>query len=337
MPFSLPSIVFLPFMETTAQPFALVDEAPETESFREAVLNGLRKSQKQIPSKFLYDDRGSKLFDRICEQEEYYPTRTEMGIMETHAEAMADAVGARARLVEYGSGSSRKIRILLDHLEDLAAYVPVDISRDHLRAAAEALAEDYPDLPIQPLCADYTTTFTLPEPPRSPARTVAYYPGSTIGNFPPDAARDFLRHVREVVGRNGGLLIGVDLKKDVDVLEAAYNDAAGVTAAFNKNLLRRMNRELDATFDLDRFEHESVWNEDEGCIDSFLRSREAQTVTVAGETVAFEDGERIHTEYSYKYTLDDFGDLMHEVGFAVDEVWTDARSYFSVQYCSVEA
>ena len=337
MPFSLPSIGFIPFMETTAQPFSLVDEAPETESFREAVLDGLRKPQKQVPSKFLYDERGSKLFDRICEQEEYYPTRTEMGIMEAHAEAMADAVGPRARLVEYGSGSSRKIRILLDHLADLAAYVPVDISRDHLLDAAETLAEDYPDLPIQPLCADYTTTFDLPDPPRVPARTVAYYPGSTIGNFPPDAARDFLAHVREVVGTDGGLLIGVDLKKDVDVLEAAYNDAAGVTAAFNKNLLRRMNRELDATFDLDRFEHESVWNEDEGCIDSFLRSREAQTVTVAGETVAFEDDERIHTEYSYKYTLAEFEGLMHEVGFAVDEVWTDERSYFSVQYCTVEA
>ena len=144
------------------------------------------------------------------------------------------------------------------------------------------------------------------------------------------------RSSTETVGPDGGLLIGVDLKKDVDVLEAAYNDAAGVTAAFNKNLLRRMNRELDATFDLDRFEHESVWNEEEGCIDSFLRSREAHTVTVAGETVAFEDGETIHTEYSYKYTLDDFAILMHEAGFAVDEVWTDERSYFSVQYCTVD-
>lgn len=324
-------------METTAQPLVLVDEAPETDSFRKAVLDGLRKPQKQIPSKFLYDERGSKLFDRICEQEEYYPTRTEMHIMRAHVEAMADAIGPGARLVEYGSGSSRKIRILLDHLEDLAAYVPVDISRDHLIEAAEALAEDYPALPIQPLCADYTTTFDLPEPPRSPARTVAYYPGSTIGNFPPADAQEFLSHVREVVGADGGLLIGVDLKKDVDVLEAAYNDAAGVTAAFNKNLLRRMNRELDATFDLDRFEHESVWNEEDGCIDSVLRSLEAQTVTVAGEPVSFADGETIHTEYSYKYTLDDFAELMHEAGFAVDEVWTDDRSYFSVQYCTVDA
>ncbi|PSQ96362.1 MAG: L-histidine N(alpha)-methyltransferase [Bacteroidetes bacterium SW_9_63_38] len=322
-------------METTTQRLSLVDKAPETDSFREAVLNGLRKPQKQIPSKFLYDDRGSKLFDRICKQDEYYPTRTEMEIMRTHAEAMADAVGPRARLVEYGSGSSRKIRLLLDHLENLAAYVPVDISRDHLLEAAESLVEAHPDLPIQPLCADYTTPFELPEPPRPPARTVAYYPGSTIGNFPPDEARDFLAHVRTVVGRDGGLLIGVDLKKDVDVLEAAYNDAAGVTAAFNKNLLRRMNRELDATFDLDRFEHLSVWNDEEGCIESFLQSREAQTVTVAGGSIAFAEGETIHTEYSYKYTLEDFAALMQEAGFAVDEVWTDERSYFSVQYCTV--
>jgi len=323
-------------MDTSSQTLSFVDEAPETDSFREAVLDGLRAPQKQVPSKFLYDDRGSKLFDRICEQEEYYPTRTEMGIMRTYADEMADAIGARAQLVEYGSGSSRKIRLLLDHLEDLVAYVPVDISRDHLLDAAEALAHDYPDLPIQPLCADYTTAFDLPDPPRPPARTVGYYPGSTIGNFRPPDAQAFLAHVADVVGPQGGLLIGVDLKKDIDVLEAAYNDAAGVTAAFNKNLLRRMNRELDANFDLDRFEHQSVWDEEEGCVDSFLQSREAQTVMVAGEPVVFEAGETIHTEYSYKYTLDDFAGLVDEVGFSVQEVWTDDRSYFSVQYCTVD-
>lgn len=322
-------------MDTSTQTLPVVDEAPETESFREAVLEGLRKPQKQIPSKFLYDERGSKLFDRICEQEEYYPTRTEMAIMRDHAEAMAEAVGPGARLVEYGSGSSRKIRILLDHLEDLAAYVPVDISRIHLVEAAEALAADYPDVPIQPLCADYTTAFELPTPPRPPARTVGYYPGSTIGNFRPEDAKAFLRRVAEVVGADGGLLIGVDLQKDVDVLEAAYNDAAGVTAAFSKNLLHRMNRELDATFDPDRFEHLSVWNEEEGCIESHLRSTTDQTVTVAGKRISFEEGETIHTEYSYKYTLDEFADLVGEAGFSVEQVWTDERDYFSVQYCTV--
>jgi dimethylhistidine N-methyltransferase len=323
-------------MDTSTRTLPVVDQAPELESFREAVLEGLQKPQKKIPSKFLYDERGSKLFDRICEQEEYYPTQTEMAIMREHAGAMARAIGAQARLVEYGSGSSRKIRILLDHLEDLAAYVPVDISRTHLVEAAEALAADYPDVPIQPLCADYTKAFELPSPPRPPARTVAYYPGSTIGNFQPDDAEAFLHRVAEVVGTDGGLLIGVDLKKDVDVLEAAYNDAAGVTAAFNKNLLHRMNRELDATFDPDRFEHLSVWNEEKGCIESFLRSTEAQTVSVAGESFSFAEGETIHTEYSYKYTLDGFAELAGEAGFAVEEVWTDERSYFSVQYCTVD-
>ncbi len=323
-------------MDTSTQTLPVVDQAPEVESFREAVLEGLQKLQKRIPSKFLYDERGSKLFERICEQEEYYPTRTEMAIMRKHAEAMTQAVGAQARLVEYGSGSSRKIRVLLDHLEDLAVYVPVDISRTHLVEAAEALAADYPDVPIQPLCADYTTAFELPTPLRPPARTVGYYPGSTIGNFQPDDAEAFLRRVAEVVGADGGLLVGVDLKKDVDVLEAAYNDAAGVTAAFNKNLLHRMNRELDATFDPDRFEHLSVWNEEKGCIESFLRSMGAQTVTVAGTSVSFSEGETIHTEYSYKYTLDGFAELAGAAGFTVEEVWTDPRSYFSVQYCTVD-
>ena len=324
-------------MDTTSQALPLVDEAPETESFREAVLDGLRKPQKKIPSKFLYDDRGSKLFDRICEQEEYYPTRTEMSIMRAHADEMAENIWPRARLVEYGSGSSRKIRVLLDHLEDPAVYVPIDISWEHLFEAAEALAADYPTLPVQPLCADYTSRIDLPAPPAPVARTVGYYPGSTIGNFQPDDARGFLSRVADTVGPDGGLLIGVDLQKDVDVLEAAYNDAAGVTAAFNKNLLRRMNRELDATFDPDRFEHLSVWNEEKGCIESFLRSRAAQTVTVAGHSFSFEEGETIHTEYSYKYTLDGFAALAEAAGFSVETVWTDDRSYFSVQYCVVDA
>jgi dimethylhistidine N-methyltransferase len=238
--------------------------------------------------------------------------------------------------VELGSGSSVKTRILLDHLDDLAVYVPIDISRAHLRAAAEKIAEAYPSVPVQPLCADYTGTFDLPEPPRPAARTVAFYPGSTVGNFQPHEARDFLGRLADGIGDDGGLLIGVDLKKDIDVMEAAYNDAAGVTAAFNKNLLRRMNRELDATFDLDRFEHMSVWNEETGCIESFLRSTAEQTVTVAGEPFSFEEGETIHTEYSYKYTLDEFADLVGEAGFSVDRVWTDDRSYFSVQYCTVK-
>jgi dimethylhistidine N-methyltransferase len=322
-------------MPTSTDARPVLDEAPTTESFRTAVLTGLQKTQKRIPSKFLYDERGSALFDRICELDEYYPTRTEMSIMRGSIDAMAEAIGPRTRLVEYGSGSSLKTRILLDHLEDLAAYVPVDISKEHLAAAADALAEDYPAIPVQPVCADYTTAFELPDPPLPAVRTVAYYPGSTIGNFRRDDARAFLERVACTVGEDGGLLIGVDLKKDVDVLKAAYDDSEGITAAFTKNLLRRMNRELDATFDLAAFEHQVVWNADRGCIESHLRSTTAQTVSVAGETVEFEEGETIHTEDSHKYTLDGFAALANKAGFQVSRVWTDDRSYFSVQYCTV--
>lgn len=324
-------------MPTSTDARPVLDQAPATESFREAVLSGLRQSQKKIPSKFLYDERGSRLFDEICELDEYYLTRTEIDIMQANAEAMAEAVGSRARLVEYGSGSSRKTRILLDHLDDLASYVPVDISKEHLAESAGELAREYPSIPVQPVCADYTSSFHLPESPLPVARTVGYFPGSTIGNFRHDEARQFLRGIAKTVGTDGGLLIGIDLKKDVDVLVAAYDDSAGVTAAFNKNLLRRMNRELDATFDLDRFEHHVLWNADRGCIESYLRSSTAQRVTVAGETFTFEEGETIHTEDSHKYTLDDFAILAAEAGFRVDRVWTDDRSYFSIQYCTVDA
>lgn len=324
-------------MSTSTDARPVLDEAPATESFRDAVLRGLRRPQKRIPSKFLYDARGSELFDRICELDEYYLTRTEMSIMRQHVDAMAEAIGPRARIVEYGSGSSVKTRILLDHLDDPASYVPVDISRDHLLEAADALAEDYPAIPIQPVCADYTTAFELPESPLPVARTVAYYPGSTIGNFRRDEARTFLQQVANTVGRGGGLLIGIDLKKDVDVLKAAYDDSEGVTAAFNKNLLRRMNRELDATFDPDTFEHQVVWNAERGCIESHLRSMDAQTVCVAGESFDFDAGETIHTEDSHKYTLDGFAGLAEDADFRVDTVWTDDRSYFSVQYCTVDS
>jgi len=322
-------------METTTELRPLIDQSPaKTDSFRDAVLDGLARERKEIPSKFLYDERGSELFDEICRQDEYYSTRTEMAIMEEDVDAMVAAVGPRAQFVEYGSGSSLKTRILLDHLEDPSVYVPMDISCRYLAQQAEKIAEAYPKLPIQPLCADYTAEFTLPEPPRPARRTVVYYPGSTIGNFQPADARTFLASIRSVVGDDGGLLIGVDRLKDRDVIKAAYNDEAGVTAAFNKNLLRRMNRELDATFDPDRFEHEGRWNSEEGCIEMHLCSTVAQTVEVAGTTVSFEEGETILTEYSYKYTLDDFAAMAAEVGFEVDAVWTDERSYFSVQYCT---
>jgi dimethylhistidine N-methyltransferase len=323
-----------------ASTLPLLDLGPaETETLREAVLAGLsRDGQKEIPSKFLYDKRGSELFDAICELDAYYPTRTELGILRAHLDAITGALGDDVLLVEFGSGSSRKTRLLLDRLEGtLAGYVPIDISRGHLVEAAEALADAFPDVPVLPVCADYTAALKLPDPGRPVARRVIYYPGSTIGNFRPAEAVPFLTRAARLAGAGGGLLIGVDLRKDADVLRRAYNDPEGVTAAFNLNLLRRLNRELGATFDLAAFRHEARWNDADGCIEMHLVSREAQTVTVAGRTVAFAAGESIRTEYSFKYTLDGFAALAAEAGWSVETVWTDARAYFSVQYLTVTA
>lgn len=310
----------------------LLDFHPEIESFRDEVLAGLRDDPKHLPSKFFYDERGSKLFEAICDLDEYYLTRTELAIMKTHIHAMVDALGPRVRLVEYGSGSSLKTRLLLDHLPRLAGYVPIDISREHLLQAAEAIAERYPDVPVLPVCADYTADYRLPDPEGIVERTAIYYPGSTIGNFTPETARDFLAHTAEQVGPRGGLLIGVDLQKDEDRLRAAYNDAQGVTAAFNKNVLRRINRELDADFDLDRFCHEAIYNAAEGRIEMRLVSEVAQRVTVEGVKIPFAAGEPIRTEYSYKYTVDGFAELADRAGWSVEKVWTDDEQLLSVQY-----
>jgi dimethylhistidine N-methyltransferase len=319
----------------SASSLPLLDLCPETDTFRDEVLAGLRATPKRIPSKFLYDRRGSRLFDAITELDAYYPTRTEMSIMERSVGAMTRAMGAGVLLVEYGSGSSLKTRILLDHLEAPSGYVPVDISRAHLVEAAEAIAEAYPGMPVRPVCADYTAAFTVPDVGRMVARRVAYYPGSTIGNFRPPEAEAFLARVAEVVRPGGGLLIGVDLRKDPDVLRRAYDDPEGVTARFNLNLLRRLNRELGADFNLGAFHHEARWDDDAGCIEMHLVSETEQTVTVGGEAFDFEEGETIHTEYSYKYTLDGFAERAARAGWRVDAVWTDERDYFSVQFLSV--
>lgn len=318
--------------DATGAAHALHDFAPEREMFRAEALRGLRRDPKELPCKYFYDAQGSALFERICELEAYYPTRTELAIMDAHAGAMTAALGPRCLLVEYGSGSSEKTRTLLDHLEDPAAYVPVDISREPLLRAAEALAKRYPDVPVIPVCADFTRPFRVPEPPRPARRRAVYFPGSTIGNFTPDRAVDLLRGMRRVAGAGGGLLIGVDLKKDVARLERAYDDPEGVTAAFNKNLLVRMNRELGADFDPDAFAHRAVWNEADGRIEMHLVSRVAQRVRVAGETVRFAAGETICTEHSHKYTLEGFAALGAAAGFRVERVWTDAERLFSVQW-----
>lgn len=307
----------------------LLDYAPAVDTFLDDVLAGLARPQKALPCKYFYDAQGSRLFDAICELEEYYPTRTEMAIMQRHAADMAEHLGPGCLLVEYGSGSSLKTRILLDHLREPAAYVPIDISGAHLLASARALQQRYPRLAIHPVCADYTAAFELPAV--AAEKVVVYFPGSTIGNFDRDEAAAFLARMRAVCGPGGHVLIGVDLQKDVPVLEAAYDDARGVTAAFNLNLLRRINRELGGTFDLGLFAHRAVWNAEAGCIEMHLVAVEDHTVRVGARAFTFRAGETILTERSYKYTLAGFSALAGEAGFRVDHVWTDDRLYFSVQ------
>jgi len=310
----------------------LHDCEPDTGTFYAEVVSGLSAARKTLPCKYFYDANGSQLFDRICELDEYYPTRTELAIMRASIDDIASVLGDGCRLVEYGSGSSIKTRLLLDHAPGISAYVPVDISRAHLMQTARRLAEDYPRVKVTPVCADYTAPFTLPVAPASVRGTTVYFPGSTIGNFHPRQAQAFLMQVAQLVGRGGGLLIGVDLKKDPAVLNAAYNDAAGVTAAFNLNLLTRINRELAADFDLASFRHEARYEAGLGRIEMHLVSLCQQAVHVGEARFVFRQGETIHTECSYKYTREEFADLAQRAGFSVEEFWSDPVNLFSVQF-----
>ncbi|MEQ9105402.1 MAG: L-histidine N(alpha)-methyltransferase [Rhodothermales bacterium] len=309
-----------------------LDLAPESDTFSVDVLGGLKQSPKSIPSKYFYDGRGSQLFDEICELDEYYLTRTEMAILEDNMGAITDRLGTSAILVEYGSGSSLKTRMLLDALPDADAYVPVDISRDHLLMASEHIQERYPNLRVLPVCADYSQPIPLNLVPTPGSRISVFFPGSTIGNFKPAEAVDFLSRLGDVVGPGGGVLLGVDLVKDEDVLRAAYNDASGVTAAFNRNVLIHANARLGADFQPERFDHEAIWNADASRIEMHLISREPHIVRIGEDAIELERGESILTEYSHKYTLTAFRDLVSEAGFEVDRVWTDDRSWFSLQY-----
>lgn len=310
----------------------LRDYEPQPADMRAEILAGLASNPKTLPSKYFYDERGSKLFDQICELPEYYLTRTELAIMQAHATDMAAALGPRVLLVEPGSGTSAKTRLLLDKLRWPLAYVPVDISREHLIKAADQLNRHYPELEVLPVCADFSQPFALPAPHHSAARTVIYFPGSTIGNFEPGAAVTLLQQLQRLAGRKGALLIGVDLNKDRGVLEAAYNDAAGVTAAFNKNLLTRLNRELHCNFDPERFQHHAPYNQAEGRVEMHLVSTGDQAVHIGDKLANFQRGECIITEYSYKHTLPGFAALAAQAGWKVQKVWTDDRRWFSVQY-----
>ncbi|MBV9552518.1 MAG: L-histidine N(alpha)-methyltransferase, partial [Alphaproteobacteria bacterium] len=283
--------------------FAFHDLAPGEDSFRDAVLAGLSAAPKSLPCKFFYDERGSALFDAICEVPEYYLTRTELAILETHAADVAARIGPHCRLVELGSGASRKVRLLLDALDAPLAYVPVDISREYLRGAAERVAADFPVLDVVAVCADYTRPFVLPKIAGPAGKQVGFFPGSTIGNFEPDGVVAFLRHCGQLLGPGAEMVIGADVKKDKAILDAAYNDAQGLNAAFNLNLLHRIAKELDSDIAVDRFEHVAFYNPEQGRVELYIRSRDVQSCVVAGRRFSFGFSEMVHTENSYKYAI----------------------------------
>lgn len=309
---------------------AFHDLKPEIEDFETAVVAGLSRNPKSLPCKFFYDERGSILFDRICELEEYYPTRTEIGLLERHGEEIAALVGSGVHLIELGSGASVKIRTLLDSMPAPSRYTAVDISREHLLNSAGALSDDYPHLDVAAVCADYTRDFEVPGSPGE--RRVAFFPGSTIGNFAREEAAAFAQRIAGLVQPGGGLLVGVDLKKDTDILRAAYNDSEGVTAAFNLNLLWRINEELGGNFDVAAFRHEALYNDELGRIEMHLFSERAQEASVSGHVFRFAEGESIHTENSHKFSVEEFRGMCAGAGFRAERSWVDDAGLFSVHY-----
>ena len=311
------------------------DEGPETGDFRTEVIENLSRERKTLPCKFFYDRTGSALFDRICELDEYYPTRTEIALLERHGGEFAELSGPACHVIEFGSGSSVKVRLLLDRLQEPATYTAIDISRDHLIDATSALAEEFPALDVEAVWADYTQPVAMDREGANGGRRLGFFPGSTIGNFSPDEAQAFLERSAETIGPGGSMLIGVDLKKDEDTLVAAYNDREGVTAAFNENLLARINRELDGDFDLSAFSHDAVYNREHGRIEMHLVSERDQTARVGERSFDFRAGETIHTENSYKYSIEQFQGLCREARYEPVQAWTDPDGMFSLHYLNV--
>lgn len=311
------------------------DEAPASVDFRDAVMQGLSARPKNIAPKFFYDRRGSELFDQICELPEYYIPRVETAILQNAAREIAQLTGPGCALLEFGSGASRKVRLLLDALHP-DVYFGVDISREFLLQSTRSLAGDYPWLEVRAVCADLCRPLSVPAL-HAWRRRLAFYPGSSIGNFEPEEARTFLRNLNPLLGADGGLLIGVDVKKDPSILHAAYNDAAGVTAAFNLNLLTRMQGELRADVNVAAFKHHAFYNEARGRIEMHLVSEHAQRIHMDGMRFSFAAGEGIHTENSYKYTVDEFYALSRSAGFAVERTWLDPQQLFSVHYLRIAA
>ena len=319
---------------TTANSLATAPP-PVAFDFLSDAIAGLSSDPRTLPCKYFYDARGAALFQKICEVPEYYITRTEIDILDRHRAEIATQLGPQIELIGLGTGAGTKTRILIEALEEPAVYIPVDISAKQLRQSAAVFHEIFPDLEILPVAADYLQPVVLPSPRRKAARNVVYFPGSTIGNFEPDKAIRFLRRVAKVCGANGGLLIGVDLQKDRHVIEAAYNDSAGVTAEFNLNLLVRANRELGADFDLTHWRHQAIYNSTHGRIEMYLISKTAQTVRIGDQQFGFAAGERILTEYSYKYTPEGFAALASRAGLKFQKIWTDDARLFGVFYFTI--
>jgi dimethylhistidine N-methyltransferase len=317
---------------TAIQPASAVP--PATSDLLSDVIAGLSSDPRTLPCKYFYDERGAALFRKICELPEYYITRTEIDILDRHRAEIASQLGPNIELIGLGTGAGTKTRILIEALERPAAYIPVDISEKQLRKSTALFGKIFTDLEILPVCADYLQPVVLPSPRHKPARNVVYFPGSTIGNFEPNEALEFLRRIANVSGRGGGLLIGVDLQKDQSVIEAAYNDNAGVTAQFNLNLLARLNREIGADFDLSQWRHRAIYNSEAGRIEMYLISTTDQTVHIGDREFRFRGGEKILTEHSYKHTPEGFIALARQAGFDFVKLWTDDARLFGVFYFS---
>lgn len=315
-------------MSTTMSDPAIKNDS----AFADAILTGFAQEQKSLPPRFLYDTRGSELFEEITRLEEYYPTNCDIEILTTHGKDMAAKIGSGAVLVEFGSGSSRKTPLLLGALDNPAAYVPIDIAEEYLLDSANRIKEQFPRIPIYPLPGNFRTVETLPADVPADAPRSGFFPGSTIGNFKPENAVAFLKNAGKLLGDGAGFIVGIDLQKDEDTLIAAYDDSKGVTAAFNLNLLTRMNRELGGAFDLDTFKHEARYNRVEHRIEMHLVSQIKQTVRIMDRDFPFEKGESIHTENSHKHTIESFEALAAKAGWVREETWLDSHKLFSVHY-----
>jgi dimethylhistidine N-methyltransferase len=322
-------------MKTTQGGEALIQVSAETANFLSETVTGLSESPRRMSCKFFYDDRGAQLFRKICELPEYYITRSELQILRLQGEDIAATLGPHIELIGLGTGAGTKTQILLHDLEHPVVYMPIDISREQLENSSARFRSIFPNLTIFPICADYLEPFELPLPRPPSSRSVIYFPGSTIGNFDPDAAMKFLARLTEFVGPDGGLLIGVDLQKDPAIIEAAYNDSAGVTAAFNLNLLKRANRELGADFDLKNWGHTAIYNQGAGRIEMYLVSGTNQSVHIGEHEFAFSRGEKILTEYSYKHSPKGFDLLAGKAGWRFQHLWTDTDKLFGLFYFTV--